>query len=345
MSVELLKRLCATPGVPGREEALRQLVIEELRNYADEIRTDAMGNVIARRAGTGTHPRTIMLAAHMDEIAFVVRFIHKDGFLYFHPLGGFDPRTLVAQRVKVYGKRILDGVIGIKATHLTTPEERSKVIPLEELFIDVGLPAEEVQELVSIGDPITLERELIEMGHFYTGKTLDDRVGLYVMLQAFKSFTQSADTIYAVATVQEEVGLRGARTAAFGLNPDIGIAIDVTIAADTPGMEEHQQCTRLGKGVAIKIVDSYSISHPGLVRFLRQIAEEEHIPHQLEVLPRGGTDAAAIQLSRAGIPVCTISIPNRYTHSVVECVHKADVEAAIQLLRRFLERSAEFQIA
>ncbi len=343
MSVDLLKRLCATPGVPGREEALRELVISELKDYADDIRTDAMGNVLALRRGTGERRRTIMVAAHMDEIAFIVRSIHKDGFIYFHPLGGFDPRTLVAQRVKVYGKRVLDGVIGIKATHLTTPEERSKVIPLEELFIDVGLPAEEVKQLVGIGDPITLERELIEMGNFYTGKTLDDRVGLYVMLQAFKSFQQSTDDVYAVATVQEEVGLRGARTAAFGLDPDIGIAVDVTIAADTPGTEEHMQCTRLGSGVAIKIADSASISHPGLVRFLQRIAEEEGIPYQLEVLPRGGTDAGAIQLSRAGIPVCTISIPNRYTHSVVECVHRDDVAAAIQLLRRFLERSAEFQ--
>jgi endoglucanase len=343
MSVELLRQLCATPGVPGREEALRELVIAQLQGIADEIRTDSMGNVIALRRGTGPQPRKIMLAAHMDEIAFVVRAIHKDGFIYFHPLGGFDPRTLVAQRVKIYGTRVLDGVIGIKATHLTTPEERSKVIPLEELFIDTGLPAEEVKSIVSIGDPITLERELIEMGNFYTGKTLDDRVGLYVMLQAFQNFRHSADDVYAVATVQEEVGLRGARTAAFGLDPDIGIAIDVTIAADTPGMEEHNYCTRLGQGVAIKIADSASISHPGLVRFLRQIAEEEGIRYQLEVLPRGGTDAGAIQLSRAGIPVCTISIPNRYTHSVVECVHKDDVRAAIQLVQRFLERSAEFR--
>ncbi|GBD07423.1 Putative aminopeptidase YsdC [bacterium HR21] len=343
MSFELLKRLCATPGVPGREDTFRELLIAELQGVAEELRTDAMGNLIAVRRGKGQRPRKIMLAAHMDEIAFVVRSIHKDGFIYFHPLGGFDPRTLVAQRVKVYGKRVLDGVIGIKATHLTTPEERSKVIPLEELFIDVGLPAEEVKELVSIGDPITLERELIEMGNLYTGKTLDDRVGVYVMLEAFRSFSESADDVYAVATVQEEVGVRGAQVASFGLEPEIGIAIDVTIAADTPGMDEHQQCTRLGKGVAIKILDSYSISHPGLVRFLREIAEQEGIPYQLEVLPRGGTDAAAMQRSRAGIPVCTLSIPNRYTHSVVECVHKEDVAAAITLLRRFLERSAEFQ--
>ena len=181
------------------------------------------------------------------------------------------------------------------------------------------------------------------MGNLYTGKTLDDRVGVYVMLEAFRSFSESADDVYAVATVQEEVGVRGAQVASFGLEPEIGIAIDVTIAADTPGMDEHQQCTRLGKGVAIKILDSYSISHPGLVRFLREIAEQEGIPYQLEVLPRGGTDAAAMQRSRAGIPVCTLSIPNRYTHSVVECVHKEDVAAAITLLRRFLERSAEFQ--
>jgi len=219
-----------------------------------------MGNLFAVRKGSGPSPRTIMIAAHMDEIGFVVRYISKEGFIYFHPLGD--------------GREVLDGVIGIKPTHLTTPEERNKVVPLSDLFIDVGLPGEEVRQLVQVGDMITLEREFIPLGQCVTSKTLDDRVGLYVMIEAFRRFQASEDDIYAVATVQEEVGLRGAQTAAFGLEPDLGIAIDITIAADIPGMEEKDYCTRLGEGVAIKVLDSYSISDQRLVHFFRQLAEE-----------------------------------------------------------------------
>ncbi len=344
MSLDLLAKLCRTPAIPGREEYMRELIRQELDSYAEDFFEDQMGNLFAVRKGTGTAPRTIMLAAHMDEIGFVVRYISKEGFLYFHPLGGFDPRTLVAQRVKVYGKEVLDGVIGIKPTHFTTPEERNKVIPLSDLFIDVGLPGEEVQQIVQIGDMITLEREFLVLGHCVTSKTLDDRVGLYVMIEAFRRFQASDDDIYAVATVQEEVGLRGAQTAAFGLEPDIGIAIDITIAADIPGMEEKDYCTRLGEGVAIKVLDSYSISDQRLVHFFRTLAEQHHIPYQIEVLPRGGTDAGGMQRSREGIPVCTLSIPTRYTHSVVETAHQEDIEAAIALLTLFLENSSELQL-
>lgn len=344
MSFDLLKKLCATPGVPGREEQFREVVREELAPYADEMYTDPMGNLFAVRKGRGANPRKIMIAAHMDEISFIVKSIHKDGFIYFHPLGGFDPRVLVAQRVKVYGKRVLDGIIGIKPTHFTTPEERQKVTPLEDLFIDLGLPVEEVKELVRIGDCITLERELIEIGNFYCGKTLDDRVGVYAMIRAFRDFSASDDDIYAVATVQEEIGVRGAIAASFGLAPDIGIALDITIAADMPEIKEKDYCVEMGKGTAIKILDSYSVSHYGLVTFLRELAEKKQITHQMEVLPRGGTDAGGMQLSRAGIPVCTLSIPNRYTHSVVESVHRDDVEMTIRLLTAFLEHSVEFTV-
>lgn len=342
MSFTLLKKLCATPGIPGREEAFRAVVRAELEPFADKITVDSMGNLFALRKGTSKKARKIMIAAHMDEIALVVKHIHKDGFIYFHPLGGFDPRTLVAQRVKVYGKKVLNGAIAIKAAHFTTPEERGKVIPLGDLFIDVGLPVDKIKELVSVGDPITLERELITMGDFYCGKTLDDRVGVYTMIEAFKKFTESDDDIYAVATVQEEIGVRGARTASFGLSPDIGIALDVTIAADTPGVDEKDHCVKMGGGTAIKILDSLSISHPGLVQFFKSLAEKHGIKHQMEVLTAGGTDAGGMQMSRSGIPVCTISIPNRYTHSVVESVHKDDVQATIELMVKFLEESGDF---
>jgi endoglucanase len=330
--------------VPGREEAFRQVVSEQLAPISHEpLRTDSMGNLFAVRKSSSEQARSIMLAAHMDEIGFVVRFINKDGFLYVQPLGGFDPRVLVAQRVKVYTRTgVLDGIFGIKPTHFTTAEERMKVVPLEDMFIDLGLPAEEVKKVVRIGDPVTLERDLIRMGNFYTGKTLDDRVGVYVMLEAFRRFEKSNDHIYAVATVQEEIGVRGARTATFGLNPDLGIALDITIAADMPGVDEKDHCVKMGAGVGIKLLDSLSVSHYGLVEFLCDLAESKSIPYQREVLPRGGTDAGAMQASRSGMPVCTLSIPCRYTHSVAESVHKDDVEATIQLLTAFLEHSSGF---
>lgn len=344
MSFELLKKLCSTPAVPGREDVFRNVVIDELKDHCDEMYTDAIGNCFFRKKGKGSNPRKIMIAAHMDEIAFIVRYINKDGFVYFQPLGGFDPRVLIAQRVKVYGKQTLDGIIGIKPTHFTTPEERNKVTPLEDLFIDLGLPATEVKALVQIGDCITMERELIRMGNFYTGKTLDDRVGMYVMIEAFKAMKQSDDDIYAVATVQEEVGVRGAKAASFGLAPDIGIALDITIAADIPDVKEHNWCVVMGDGVGIKIMDSYSISHFGLVQHLRTLAEKHSVQYQMEVLPKGGTDAGGMQLSRGGTPVATLSIPCRYTHTVAESVHKDDVTACIELTRLFMENSADFVV-
>ncbi|GIV52909.1 MAG: peptidase M42 [Candidatus Kapaibacterium sp.] len=342
MSFELLRTLCGIPAPPGREDAFRTFLIEQLSPYADDVTTDAMGNVFFRRKGTGPHPRTIMLAAHMDEISFLVRHITKEGFLYVQPLGGFDPRVLDAQRVWIHGRERILGVFGAKPTHFTTPEERTKAVPLEDMFIDTGRSPEEVNALVRIGDPVTLERELVEMGAFYTGKTLDDRVGVYVMIEAFKRFASSQDTIVAVATVQEEVGVRGAKVAAFGLEPDIGIALDITIAADIPGVEERNWCVRLGHGVAIKIMDGYSISDPRLVEFFRLLAEENSFRYQMEILPRGGTDAGGMQLARSGIPVCTISIPCRYAHSVVESVHREDVERSIELVRCFCEQSHRF---
>jgi endoglucanase len=250
---------------------------------------------------------------------------------------------LIAHRVTVHTKvGPLTGVFGFKPTHFTTPEERNKVVPLTDLFIDIGYPAEKVKELVRIGDPITMQSDLIEMGNLYSGKTLDDRVGVYVMLEAFRRFKQSADHIHAVATVQEEIGVRGARTASFGLEPHIGIALDITIAADIPGVDEKDHCVKIGQGVGIKVMDSLSVSHYGLYQFFCELAERFEIPHQYEVLPSGGTDAGAMQVSRDGIPVITLSIPCRYTHTVAEAVHKDDIEATIRLLIAFLEHSHEF---
>jgi endoglucanase len=341
--MDLLRRLSEAAGVPGREEAVRRIVIDELTPLTDEIQTDALGNVIARKEGRGG-PK-VMIAAHMDEIGFLVRHIdEKSGFLKIDPMGGFDPRVLLAKRVIVHtDSGDFLGAIGSKPVHVLTDEERKKPLELKELFIDLGLPADEVKAKVQIGDFVTLRQDFVEMGELVSGKALDDRVGVYVMIEAVRRLRggdHPAD-VYAVATVQEEVGLRGARVSGFGISPDIGIALDVTIASDVPGAQEADYVTKLGGGVAIKIKDSASISNPKLVRFLRKLAEERDIPYQLEILPRGGTDAGALQLTKEGVAAVTISIPTRYVHSVIESAHVRDIEATIDLLAAFLEQAHE----
>lgn len=338
MNVDLLKRLCETPSIPGREEALRELVQETLRPLAHSVRVDALGNVIAVRTGGGG--RTVMVAAHMDEIGFLVRHIDKRGFLRVQPVGGFDPRTLVAQRVLVHTAASSHrGTLmpGTKPIHLL--EGEPKPARIEEFFVDLGMPAEMVHELVEIGDPITMDRTTERMGECVVSKALDDRLGLFVMIEALRAVRNPEVDVVAVATVQEEVGLRGATTAAFDVEPAIAVAIDTTLAVDIPGMDEELAVTRQGAGTAIKVMDSSTISHPKLVRQLREIARRNNIPYQMEVLPRGGTDAGAMQRSRAGVPAITISIPSRYVHTVNETAHVRDIQASIDLLARYLEEA------
>lgn len=338
--MELLKRLSEASGVPGREEEIRALIREALEGHVDELRVDRLGNLIARKKGGG--PK-VVVAAHMDEIGFLVSHVdEKTGYLRVEPMGGFDPRTLIAKRVVVHtASGPLVGLIGIKPIHILTEEEKKKELKVSDLFVDLGLPGEKVKERVRLGDPVTLRQDFLEVGELVSGKALDDRVGVYVGIEALKRLGEHQADIYFVGTVQEEVGLRGARTSGFAIAPEIGVALDVTLACDMPGVQEHQRITQLGKGVAIKVKDSASISHPGLVRFLVELAEERDIPYQLEILPRGGTDAGGLQLAREGAAVVTLSIPTRYVHSVVEAAHVRDIEAAIDLLAASLERCHE----
>ena len=334
---DLLGRLCATPGIAGREERIRALVIDELRPLVDELRVDALGSVIATRRGEG--PR-VMVAAHVDEIGFFVKHIDDQGFLRLQPVGGFDARTLVAQRVLVhgFGGAVLPGAVqpASKPIHLL---ERDEIKPakLDELFVDVGLPVERVREQVEPGDVVTLERALVEAGDCVMSKALDDRVGVFVMIEALRAMGETRAEVVAVATTQEEVGLRGAETAAFAVEPDIAIALDVTLALDVPGMPPELAVSRLGNGVAIKVMDSSHIANPALLRHLRDLAAAHDIPYQLEILPRGGTDAGAMQRSRSGAPAVTLSVPTRYVHTVDEMANRGDIIATIQLLARFLE--------
>ncbi len=338
VNLELLKRLSETPGVAGREELVRALVIEELRPLVDEISVDALGNVIAWKKGTGD--RRVMLAAHMDEIGFMVRFIDENGFVRVQPLGGFDPRVLVAQRVVVHGSsgERLRGVLtpATKPIHLLG-DEKPGAPRLEEFYIDLGLSGARVRELIAIGDPVTLDRTMERVGDHVIGKAMDDRTGVFTMIEALRRLGKHAVNVLAVATVQEEVGLRGATTAAFHVEPDVAIALDTTLAVDTPGMPEAEAVTRLGAGVAIKVFDSSAIPNYKLIQHVRKVAVEAGITHQLEVLPRGGTDAGAMQRARSGAAAITLSIPSRYVHTVNEMVNLGDLDAAATLLARYLE--------
>ena len=339
INFDLLKKLCETPGVSGREDKVRDLVIEELRPLTDEISVDTLGNVIAVKKGTGG-PR-VMLAAHLDEIGFLVKYVDDKGFLRVQPVGGWDPRTMVAQRVHVhgFGGQMLLGALmpAAKPIHLLTAEEMAKPLKIEEFFIDLGLPVDEVKAQVEMGDMVTMARTTERVGGSVVSKSLDDRLSVFVMIEALRTVGPHTAEIIAVATTQEEVGLRGATTAAYALQPDIGIALDVTLANDFPGVDGPDQVTRLGEGAALKIMDGSTLSHPKLLRHFRNLAEKHGIKHQLEILSRGGTDAGAIQRSRAGVPTFTLSLPTRYIHTVNEMASIADIEATTALLARYLE--------
>ena len=341
IDITLLTELCTAPGAPGREEKIREIVIRELTPLCDEVRTDAMGNVIALKKGSVGG--RFMAAGHMDEIGFMISHVEDTGFLRFIPLGGFDPKTLTAQRVIVHGRQDLMGVMGSKPIHIMSPEEKTKAPKIEDFFIDLGLPGEEVKELVRIGDVVTRERDIVSIGNMINGKSFDDRVGVFVMIEAMKAIKGNKMDIYAVASVQEEVGVRGATVAAAQIDPHVGIALDVTLANDVPGAQKHQYISEMGAGCAIKIYDSSVIPNWKLVDFMRTTCEEREIPHQLEVLPRGGTDTSAIQRGATGAAAGCISVPTRYVHSVIEMVHPDDIQGAIDLLAAMFEQCEQDQ--
>jgi endoglucanase len=337
VNIELLRELCEAHGTSGYEDAIRAIVRRELDGQG-EISADSMGNLICLKRGKGT--KKVMLAAHMDEIGFVVKFIDDKGFLRLNPMGGWDPRQMNSQRVKVHTRGgSLQGVLmyGTKPAHLLTDAEKNEGQKHDNFFVDLGLSGDEAKAQVRLGDMVTMDRNLVQLGSNLTCKAMDDRVAVFVMIEALKAAGDHDADIYAVATVQEEIGLRGAAAAGWSIQPDIAIAIDITLANDIPGVPETDQITRLGGGAAIKIMDSSLVCHPKVVEHFRSLAERNGIPHQMEILTRGGTDAGAIQRLHGGIPSFTLSIPTRYVHTVNETVNEGDVQACIDLLARYLE--------
>lgn len=342
MDINLLKKISEIPGAPGFEDEIRNFIVGQLKDYVDSYEVDGIGNLIVRKNGGN---KKVMAAAHLDEISLITKFIDDKGFIRFHNLGGFDPKTLSTQRVLVHGKQTLLGVIGTKAIHSQSAEERKKAPKLEDFFIDVGLPADKVKELVPLGSPVTREKDLRELGDCITGKSLDNRLSVYILLESIKNTGKTECDFYGVFTVQEEVGLRGARVAANHIQPEIGLALDVTLSNDTPGNEAHNTCTNLGQGTAIKIMDSSVISTPSLVAFIEKLAADNTIPCQREILTAGGTDTSAIQyLTGVGAHVSCISTPLRYMHSTVETASKNDIDAGIRLMTRFIENIHHYSV-
>ncbi|BDD04907.1 M42 family metallopeptidase [Aureibacter tunicatorum] len=335
MDIELLSSICKQPGAPGFEKKIRDFIINEVKDIADEVSTDNIGNVYILKKGKSSD-KVVMSAAHMDEIGFIVTHIDENGFIRFHTLGGFDPKTLTAQRVIVHGKeKDLIGVMGSKPIHVMSQEERGQAPKLESYFIDLGLPKEEVDKYIQIGDSITRERDLIKLGDCVNGKSLDNRVAVYVLLKTLQELKDKEIPydFYGVFTVQEEVGLRGATVAAHRVNPDFGIALDTTIAFDLPGAQAHEKVTSLGDGAAIKIMDASTICDYRMVDFLKKIAEEKEIKWQPEILKAGGTDTAALQRTgKNGAIAGAISIPTRHIHQVIEMSHCEDIDNCIKLL-------------
>lgn len=327
---DLIKKLVEAYGPSGFEDQMRALIRPEIEPYVDEITVDAMGNLIGVKHGDGSGLK-VMIAAHMDEIGVMVSHIGKDGFLRFTNIGGVFPQTLQGSRVQ-----FADGTVGV--VHSERVEDWSKVHPLNKHYIDVGATSKE-DSPVEVGDAAGFSRPFLAQGKHLTAKSMDDRIGCVVAIEALRRLKSTPHEVYFVFSVQEEVGTRGAEAAANRLLPDVGIALDVTTTGDTP--EARPMAVELGQGPAIKVKDRGMISHVGLVRLMRRRAEAADIPHQLEVLEAGSTDARSMQIAGPGAAAGCISIPCRYVHTQSETVHADDVENSVRLLVEILSQPIE----
>ncbi len=323
---KIIKQLVEAYGPSGHEEQVRALIKKEIRALADEIRTDTLGNLIAFKKGNGKG-RRIMLSAHMDEIGVIVSYIDNKGFLRINPIGGGQPLYEVTGRV-----RFADGTTGVIG--MEKQDDQSKIPVIDKLFVDVGATGRKDCP-VKVGDAACFDRQMVETGGNLIAKSMDDRIGCAVLIGVMKALKNSPHDIYFVFSVQEEVGLRGATTSAFGILPELGIAVDVTACPDTPEAP-HKMAVELGKGPAIKIKDAGMLAAPKIKDWMIETAERRRIPYQLEVLPFGATDARAMQTTQSGVLSGCLSIPCRYVHSTSETVSYSDVQNAVKLLTAML---------
>jgi len=338
--LEFLKRLVGAPSPSGFEQPVQQIIREKIKEYTDEVKTDVHGNVVGVRNPKGK-PR-VMLTGHCDEIGLMVKYIDENGFIFFSLIGGIDAHIIPGQKVYIHTKRgPIPGVVGKKPIHVMEQEERKKVVKIHEQWIDIGVKdKKEAQGLVSVGDPITFSAGLERLqGKLVASRGFDDKMASFLMCEVLRNLADKSFEagVFAVSTVQEEIGLRGATTATYGINPQIGIAIDVGVATDFPGMDKKREGEiSLGKGV---ILYKGANINPYVGELLVQTAEEEKIPYQLSGESRATpTDANVIQLSRAGVAAGLVSVPARYLHTPVEVLSLEDLENAIKLLAAFILR-------
>jgi endoglucanase len=347
---KLLAKLVEIPAPFGYEDRLIGIVRDELKPYVDEMQIDTMGNIIGTKKGTSEKAPRVMITAHMDECGFIVKCIEPSGYLRFFNLGYLGENIMHAQRVIVSTEQdSYYGVIGIKSFHITPADQWRAVQPQGQMYIDVGAKSKEEAEAMGIkpGSIVTFDRGLKRLGkgNIVSGKALDDRIGLVIMIETMKRLAKAKHkaTIHPVATVQEEAGLRGAKVATYTLNPDMAVVLEITVSGDTPETEFREAPVAMDKGPAIKVMDLIpsigqgTIAHPSVVDWLVKTAETNKIPFQLEVMPGVSTDAAAIHQTRGGVPTTVLSVPARYTHSPVETLSLDDTENAIQLLTAALQ--------
>ena len=322
---KLMENLVKIYSPSSDENNIRNFIKHEIEDYVDSIEVDPLGNLIARKKGNG---KKIMVAAHMDQIGLMVIDIDDKGFLRFTNIGGISPFVSLGQKVVFE-----NGTVGVVYAE---PVENIEKLKLEHMFIDIGtMTKEETEMKVKIGDICVYETEFYENENVIISKCLDDRVGCYIMVEAIKSISNTNNDVYFTFTVQEEVGLRGARTSAYKINPDMGIALDVTGSGDTPKAKRF--AIGLGKGTAIKIKDNSILCHPKVKQLMIDVAKANNIPYQLEILEYGGTDSGAIHLTREGVPSGVISVPTRYVHTLTEMASKQDINSSINLLVKILE--------
>ena len=323
---DLIKELVKIAGPSGFETEVRAFVQQELEGHVDEMKVDSLGNLITRKGTASGSGLNVMLAAHLDEIGVIVTHLDDQGFARFAALGGVYPRNTAGARV-----RFLNGVGGVIGME---PSGYSSVTPIDQMFIDVG-DSKKGQSPINVGDVAAFERTFDDFGDRLVAKALDDRVGVAVLIEVMKNLKKTPHGVFGVFTIQEEVGVRGATTAAYGVDPDIGVAIDVTKTGDTPKAKTMD--VALGNGPAIKVKDSGMIADPRVVAWMEAGAKKARLPYQKEILVGGSTDARAIQITRAGVPVGCLSIPCRYVHSPSEMVDYQDVQDSVKLLLHLLK--------
>lgn len=339
----LLKKILEAPGIPGYESQIAKIMYDQLKKTCDEVEIDNFGNVIAKK---GKGKTKIMLAAHMDEIGLMVKHITKEGFLYFIKVGGIDDRILPAQRVVVKAKNgDCLGIIGAKPPHLQKEEDKKKPLKYEDMFIDIGCNSkEEAEKKVEVGDVVVFEPNSgVLNGNLYYGKAIDDRIGCFALIKIMEQLKVEAQ-VYAVATTQEEVGLKGARTSAFKVDPDYAIAIDTNVAGDTPQITERESSLKLGSGVAITIIEASGrglIVNEKMKNLLIDTAKKNKIKYQVDVIEGGMTDGAMIYMNREGVPTGVLSIPTRYIHSPSGVFNINDLNSAVELAVKAIESLAK----